>query len=177
MSSQALNMGCASVSELRKRRIMRQRKEKALRPQPALLSIDIPETLVDTHKGFVLNYVKKDEGDFCYCPDCKMLFLVKENECPICGRDESGDGLILEFACEWEHLNIDFMRATSDELRKMGYVVLDIGVDFNYKGRTIYVCRIIKELGTLFAVLVDSETGESIKVGLQNVLDFLAENS
>ena len=172
MSSQALNMGCASVSELRKRRIMRQRKEKALHPQPALLSIDIPETLVDTHKGFVLNYVKKDEGDFCYCPDCKMLFLVKENECPICKND-----LILEFACEWEHLNIDFMRATSDELRKMGYVVLDIGVDFNYKGRTIYVCRIIKEFGTLFAVLVDSETGESIKVGLQNVLDFLAENS
>ena len=162
MVSQALNMGYASVSELRKMRIMRQMKEKELHPQ----------TLVDTHKGFVLNYVKKDEGDFCYCPDCKMLFLVKESECPICE-----DGLVLEFACEWEHLNIDFMHATSDELREKGFVVLDIGVDFNYNGRTVYAREVVKDLGVLFAIIVDSETGESIKVELQNVLDFLAENS
>lgn len=172
MVSQALNMGYASVSELMKMRNMRQQKEKELNPQPALLSVDIPKTLVDTHKGFVLNYVKKDKGDFCYCPDCKMLFLVNESECPICR-----DGLTLEFACEWEHLNIDFMRATSDELREKGFVVLDIGVDFNYNGRTVYVREVVKDLGTLFAIVVDSNTGESIKVGLQNVLDFLAEIS
>ena len=162
MVSQALNMGYASVSELRKMRIFNLHKEKKLHQK----------TLVDTHKGFVLNYVKKDEGDFCYCSDCKMLFLVKESECPICE-----DGLVLEFACEWEHLNIDFMRSTSDELREKGFVVLDIGVDFNYKGRTVYVREVVKDLGMLFAILVDSMTGESIKVELQNVLDFLAENS
>lgn len=162
MVSQALNMGYASVSEWRKMMNMRQQKEKALHPQ----------TLVDTHKGFVLNYVKKYKGDFCYCPDCKMLFLVNESECPICK-----DGLTLEFACEWEHLNIDFMRSTSDELREKGFVVLDIGVDLYYKGRTVYVREVVKDLGALFAVIVDSETGESIKVGLQNVLDFLAGNS
>ena len=172
MVSQALNMGYASVSELRKMRIMRQQKEKELHPQPAPLNVDTPETLVDTHKGFALNYVKKDEGDFCYCPDCKMLFLVKESECPICE-----DGLVLEFACEWEHLNIDFMHATSDELREKGFVVLDIGVDFNYNGRTVYVREVVKDLGVLFAIIVDSRTGESIKVELQIVLDFLAENS
>lgn len=89
--------------------------------------------------GIVINYVGKERGDFCYCPECGNYVLIKENYCPIC---DDGSELTLEFVYEADtelSEQIDFMHATAVELRRLGWVVIDVGEEFDYKGVTYRV--------------------------------------